>query len=308
MVFAMHSFEATKLNSEIKYVANSINRNPPSYAYPSIIDINDWQKTMLGKIDRWGSEIPRTSNDVNHIYLTLTFQLRYHGLKMLLLRPSPAIPKPAPDALIKCHESACESIRIFDELYRKNLLVHTWMTFHSLVLSTITMLYCIKVVPTIAQRTKLDALMGDMSVSLSILSATGEHWSGAKRSRDILDQLGRSTIRWLQESNMDRVRTPAQHARSDNTRIATPRISSNNAFNFDDASTLVGPNTAHSNGDPNMMVADANFDMSGLTPHPFDDFIIDDSFSNYFGATESINVDNIVRDLFQDFIPINTTF
>ncbi|KAH7273089.1 fungal-specific transcription factor domain-containing protein [Fusarium solani] len=175
MDFAMHLFKAAKLNSEIKYVANSIIRDSPIYAYPPVIDINDWQTSMLRQLDEWASQIPVSPNDPSEFYLRTTCQLRYHGLRMLLLRPSPAIPKPSSEALVQCHQSARESIKLFDSLYKKNLLVHSWVTFHALVLSTITLLYCIKVVPEIARDTEIDVLMGDLSISLSVLSATGEH-------------------------------------------------------------------------------------------------------------------------------------
>ncbi|RFN44846.1 hypothetical protein FIE12Z_10947 [Fusarium flagelliforme] len=196
MLFAIHLFKAAKLNSEIKYIAQSIVRDSPRYAYPRVIDINDWQATMLNSLDEWSTHIP-LQNDASTLYLQIICKIRYHNLRMLLLRPSPAIPKPTTEALVQCHKSARESIQLFDQLYKKNLLVHSWTTFHGLVLSTITLLYCIKVVPEIARGTEVDVLMADLSISLSVLSATGEHWSGAKRSRDILDELGKSTIRYL---------------------------------------------------------------------------------------------------------------
>ncbi|CZS72158.1 unnamed protein product [Fusarium graminearum] len=166
MAFAIHLFKAAKLNSEIKYIAQSIVRDSPRYAYPRVVDINDWQTTMLHQLDEWASQIPN-QGDPSAVYLRTTCQIRYHGLRMLLLRPSPGIPKPSNEALVQCHKSARE--------------IHSWTTFHGLVLSTITLLYCIKVVPDIARATEIDVLMADLSISLSVLSATGEHWSGAKR-------------------------------------------------------------------------------------------------------------------------------
>lgn len=214
---------------------------------------------------------------------------------MLLLRPSPAMPKPSVVALTQCHQSACESIRLYNNLYRKNLLIHSWMTFHSLVLSTITLLYCIKVVPQIAQSTKVDHLMGDLSISLSILSATGEHWSGAKRSRDILDELGRSTVRWLQSLQ------PGQDQQSDtrsSTRQASQAGTEASLSQRISLSSLPGYTSLEN---------DVDADLS-INQNPFSEFLMDGSFAEYFDATESVNVDNIVRDLFQDFIPTHPGF
>ncbi|KAL6355905.1 hypothetical protein LRP88_09488 [Fusarium phalaenopsidis] len=292
MDFAMHLFKAAKLNSEIKYVANSIVRDSPSYAYPPVVDINDWQTSMLRQLDEWASQIPVSPNEPSEFYLRTTCQLRYHGLRMLLLRPSPAIPKPSSEALVQCHQSARESIMLFDSLYKKNLLVHSWVTFHALVLSTITLLYCIKVVPEIARDTEIDVLMGDLSISLSVLSATGEHWSGAKRSRDILDELGRSTIRWLRDRNGQFGATNSHGAIRD---AEGPVVTSTQT-------TLAGLDVNISYPNTTLSMSH-NESMNAFSGNAFEDFLMNDSFAEYFEATDSINVDTIVRDLFQDFIP-----
>ncbi|KAL6925317.1 hypothetical protein FSHL1_002562 [Fusarium sambucinum] len=292
MAFAIHLFKAAKLNSEIKYVAQSIVRDSPRYAYPRDVDINDWQTTMLHQLDEWASQIP-SQDDHSAIYLRTTCQIRYHGLRMLLLRPSPGIPKPSNEALVQCHKSARESIQLFDQLYKKDLLIHSWTTFHGLVLSTITLLYCIKVVPDIARATEVDGLMADMSISLSVLSATGEHWSGAKRSRDILDELGKSTIRHLSDQN--------GLSNGVNSRSMSQAI--NNGPVPTEAIDVTGLGLPGASMDTSLM----NTDSMGFLQNPFDDCMFNDSFAGYFEETDSINVDNIVRDLFQDFIPTYST-
>lgn len=292
MSYSIHLFRLAKLNSEIKYVANSVVREAPRYAYPTIIDINEWQNGMLQKLDQWAGDIPVGGNNAAAVHMEFICRLRYHSLRMLLLRPSPAIPRPSTKALEGCHDSSRESIRIFDQMYKKNLLTHSWMTFHSLVLSTLTMLYCIKVAPSIANRTELDVLMGDLSIGLSVLSATGEHWSGAKRSRDILDELGRSTIRWLQESHGE-----ARTSHEPRNQVMS-QLGTTSSLGLGD-NTIGGPAT-HS-GFTEQVVPD-------IPINPFDDFLPSDSFAEYFDSTESVNVDNIVRDLFQDFIPTYPSF
>ncbi|WXC61895.1 hypothetical protein SNK03_007764 [Fusarium graminearum] len=287
MAFAIHLFKAAKLNSEIKYIAQSIVRDSPRYAYPRVVDINDWQTTMLHQLDEWASQIPK-QGDPSAVYLRTTCQIRYHGLRMLLLRPSPGIPKPSNEALVQCHKSARESIQLFDQLYKRNLLVHSWTTFHGLVLSTITLLYCIKVVPDIARATEVDVLMADLSISLSVLSATGEHWSGAKRSRDILDELGKSTIRHLNDQTGVNSRSVSQTINHGPAPAEVLEVSG------------LGLQTAPM--DTSLM----NAESMGFLQNPFDDCMFNESFAEYF-ETDSINVDNIVRDLFQDFIPTYST-
>ncbi|KAI1314163.1 fungal-specific transcription factor domain-containing protein [Xylaria venustula] len=195
MTYAIHLFKLAKVNSEIKYVANSVNSDAPNYAYPAVIDINAWQRDVLTRLDHWAGDVPaaRDTNDYSRTILLL----RYHSVRMLLLRPSPNIPRPDQHALRHCYSSAEESIRLYSELYKKNLLVHNWITFHSTVLSTITMFYCILSVPSIAASLEVEDFMSNVRASLNVLSAVGEHYSGAKRSRDILDELAGPISRWL---------------------------------------------------------------------------------------------------------------
>lgn len=290
----MHLFKLAKLNSEIKYVANSVVKGTPSYAYPAIIDIGDWHKNMLHELDQWASAIP-TDGDTGS-FMHLMCHLRYHSLRMVLLRPSPNIPKPGTESLTKCHDSARAALRLMDRMYRKNYLTHSWFTFYTLVLGTITMIYCIKTVPEVARSTRSDVLMMDLGSAMSMLSATGEHWSGAKRSRDILDELGRSTMRWLQNlapdsgasGNIDtqqQIDMQIDQGLSTSTMQASPRLSS-----------APGPSLyMPSNG-----VLDETF---GFMPQPEGDFFSMDGLPDFLDPNETNNVDNIVQSLFQGFIP-----
>lgn len=147
--------------------------------------------------------------------MTKLCEIKYHGIMMLLLRPSPAIPNPSIDSLTSCYESAVASIRLYDQLYKDDLLVYSWVTIHSIFLSTITMLHCIWTVPEVSAQVKLDVLMADLKAGSNVLSATGEHWSEAKRSRDVLDELSGTTVRWIIESRARgaEISPPAGHMR-----------------------------------------------------------------------------------------------
>ena len=297
MVYSIHLLRLAKLNSEIKYVANSIVRDAPSYAYPAVIDIHEWQSSMLQKLDQWAAQIPGGEH-TSAFYLRLTCQLRYHGLRMVLLRPSPAIPKPSSEALEKCHSSARETIRIFDKLYRRNLLVHSWMSFHGLVLATLTMFYCIKTVPKIEQETDLGALMGDLSTSSSILSATGEHWSGAKRCRDILDDLGRSMIQGMfagtrRQPLASEARPRRGRSSTINERTSAVASDSNRSFaTFPDLGAFSQAPAIDQSTDRDLFEVPIDL---------FDDFLASGSFANYFDSSASKNMDSIVQNLFDEF-------
>ncbi|KAH8901451.1 hypothetical protein GQ53DRAFT_790027 [Thozetella sp. PMI_491] len=198
MSFALHFFKLARLNSEIKYVANSIVRDTPLYAYPVVADIQQWQGTVAQQLDEWAGEIPESTKE--NAYMVAICRLQYYSLLILLTRPSPAIPNPSIESLKRCYDSCRSCVHLFNRMYRDDMLIYSWTTFHSLLLSTVTMLYCIRTVPTIACQIEPDALVADVGISLSVLSAAGEHWPGAKRSRDMLEDLVRDIVRWVKEA------------------------------------------------------------------------------------------------------------
>ena len=184
---------------------HSISRNTPRYTYPNVPDISEWQQDLMARLQQWCDAIPRFDNNQN--YMTLMCRVKYHELLMLLLRPSPRISRPSKESMIKCHGSAIASTRLWKELYEADRLTYSWTTIHSVSLSVTTMLYCIWTVPSIAEDTKVDALIGDIRTASNVLSAAGEHWPEAKKSRDILDELGNATIRWLMDARAQQTNT-----------------------------------------------------------------------------------------------------
>ncbi|CAN9206988.1 unnamed protein product [Alternaria alternata] len=295
MTVSIHLFKLAKLNSEIKYVANSVVRDVPTYAYPAMRDVSAWQSSMMQQLDDWLASIPQIQlpND----YITLICQLRCFSVKMLLLRPSPAIPSPTGAVLTACHASARQSLRLYEQLYKSDLIAYDWMTLHGVVYSTITALYCTRAVREIAQRVSPEDLMEDMSVSLSILSATGEHWSGAKRARDILEDLGKLTIRLLRRSREAPAQRQAMGQAEPNVQSLTVDIGDDTQVN-----QLMGG-------------AENDCPMSGLAQHTdlFSDMQLDlGSFpelqqnQELFGDT--VNIDDMMRNLFDDFIPPGQNF
>lgn len=167
-----------------------------------------WKDDLLLRLRDWKSEIPRCHGAPAQV--TKLVEIKYHEVMMLLLRPSPAIPRPSQESLKLCHDSALAVIRTFDELYRENSHPYTWPTVHSIFLGTITMLYCIWNVPSVTRMTKLETLMADLKAASGILSALGEHWFSAKRSRDLLDELSQTTVRWMIELELKQM-APSAH-------------------------------------------------------------------------------------------------
>ncbi|KAJ0161917.1 Positive regulator of purine utilization, partial [Colletotrichum tanaceti] len=337
MAFSIHLFRLAKLNSEFKYVANSVVRDTPRYAYPAVIDIDEWQQGMLRQLDEWQSGIPgggssssSSSSSSDYYYIRTVCRIRCHGLRMLVLRPSPAIPNPSPAALRMCYAAAREVLSLLDQLYRRDLLVHTWNTCHSAVLGLITMLYCIKMVPDIAGRETVspDALQSDFGAGLGVLAAAGEHWSGAKRCRDILDDMVRATVRWIrdlanQPSGAEvevevevQVQVPGQRRSSrlveESAGVRMMSSPYGDTAGLNGASEArIGFSDSERMSHPAAMapVAAAAVGPSSYLPQdPFEAFLASASFGEQLPMGDAANLDGIMRGLFDDFIPTYPDF
>lgn len=160
-------------------------------------------------------------------------------------------------------------------MYLKNLLIHNWISLHGLVLAVLTLLYCVRAEPEVAREAQPDVLMGTISSALGILSATGEHWATAKRCRDILEDMAKSTVQWLQSQSMPISRPAPGRSRSSRANAQS-----------------TSEETQRGNEDMGMQL--------------FDPVEIDSMFSPFdglFGDGEAVNIDVMMQSLFQDLIP-----
>lgn len=67
------------------------------------------------------------------------------------------------------------------------------------------MFYCIWAPNGVADEVDFDDLMRALKSASDVLSATGEYWPEAKRSRDVLDRISMATMRpFTQSVNQDR--------------------------------------------------------------------------------------------------------
>ncbi|KAL5318493.1 hypothetical protein ACEPPN_013554 [Leptodophora sp. 'Broadleaf-Isolate-01'] len=291
---AIHLFKLSQLNSEIKYIANSISRETPAYTYPQIPDVIQWQADVLDRLRQWAAKTPQ----LNQTQTKLS-EIKYHEVVMLLLRPSPAIPNPSHESLHICHEGAIAVIRAFDQLYRGDLLVFNWQTLHSVFLATVTMLYCTWSVPSVTRNTSVETLMVDLKTSSNVLSALAEHFVDASRGRDILDELSSVTVRWMMDSQ--KYRRTAPNAPTSQS-IVTLNESSN--------SRTGGPEREQDNGgQPSTMEADIAppTNASPVPTQPFDDFLNSEPWEALFGMPDDsefpFQIDTIMQNVFNDFQP-----
>jgi hypothetical protein len=194
---AIHLFKLARMNSEIKYITHSVYRDPPTYAYPPVTDILQWQCDMIGSLGGWLSEIPQGNNDDT---IATFCRIRYHETMILLLRPSPGIPDPSDESLDLCFRQAINLLGAFDELYKGEALLYSRLILHSIFFGSLVMVHCLWKLPSAANQFRIDEPMNNFNISLKILSSIGEHWAEANRARDCVDELSKVTIQRLLNS------------------------------------------------------------------------------------------------------------
>ncbi|PYI09445.1 hypothetical protein BO78DRAFT_362955 [Aspergillus sclerotiicarbonarius CBS 121057] len=231
---AIHLFKLAKVNSEIKYVMHSIQRDVPAYAYPPVRDIYTWQRDIVKYLQVWLSEIPEQARSGEDGMFKIC-KIKYHETMILLLRPSPAIPNPADEILDLCFHQAVDLLQGFGDLYRAGNLLYSRLLVHSVFLGALVLLYCIWKLPRTTAKVCVDELVSNLTVAQNILSSIGEHWTEATRARDCIDELSSVTIqRLLRNQPTETASHPGEHGNShaDPMILAPPEGSMSNDASY----------------------------------------------------------------------------
>ena len=210
MANAIHLFQLAKVNSEIKYVMHSVQRDVPAYAYPPVRDIFTWQRDIVSYLHNWLSEIPQPAGNAQDT-MSKVCKIKYHETMILLLRPSPAIPSPADEILDLCFHQAIDLLQGFGDLYRAGSLLYSRLLVHSVFLGALVLLYCIWKLPRTTAKVRVDELVSNLMVAQNILSSIGEHWTEATRARDCIDELSTVTIQRLLSQPEARISSRPAH-------------------------------------------------------------------------------------------------
>lgn len=218
MTYALHFFKLARIVSEMKYVLHSVRRDTPTYALPAIRDIFEWQKDIIHRLDDWYANIPAPASDSDS-YGNAVCKVQHHTTRMLLLMPSPGIPEPQLSFLSDCYWTSVEAIGLFDELYAKDSLIHNWANYHAIILHLFALLYCVSagsqsVAEDVQPPINTDRLRTHVGAGLNILSAIGEHWPGAKRTKEILSQLAERTYSGMSSNTVPSPSPEAEHTGS----------------------------------------------------------------------------------------------
>ena len=166
-------------------------------------------------------------------------------------------------------------------------------------------------VPDIARDTEIEVLMRDLSISLSIISATGEHWSGAKRSRDILDDLAQSTIRRIKNIHAGVSAGNTNTQRADHASLGNQLSTTMLGGGSESVATNAGVNASVCNPAFLDSLQLPQEDTTGLLypmQDPFEGLLASGAFGDQLVNGDSSNMDSIVRSLFEDFIPTHSLF
>ncbi|KAM0257107.1 hypothetical protein ACHAQJ_004571 [Trichoderma viride] len=195
MSSAIHLFKWARFSSEIKTVLFCTDRKYPPYVSAAINDMSAWRTDIIDRLRKWRQEIPRHAEGERTFYLNDLCEIRYHELMMLILRPNPVFQQPTKAAMGECFSSAIACSKLYAKLYGENQLRYGWLTVHSLFLCIMTLFYCVWTPEGIADQVNFDCLTTSLKAASDVLSATGEYWPEAKRSRDVLDRIFSATMR-----------------------------------------------------------------------------------------------------------------
>lgn len=300
-------FQFARLNSEMKYILHSVNKEVPAYTYPQVPDVKLWQEDMEKRLHQCHASAPKFQDDRR--YLTVICSIRYHEMIMHLFRPTPHIRNPTESNLAKCHASAKRTIALWKEMYEANKMAYSWITIHSVCLSALTILYCIWTSQAVGESTRVDqftTIMCDVSV---LLSAAGEYWSEARRSRTRLDNLARATTRWLMDKHASNSNIRSQRRMPDATMSSR---SDTNQINHSAAQQRARSHNPTPMPDLTLQdqsFGDVSYDQVEQYPLPnlgFDGYINDEDLASFLGAPNLLNTDSdfLMEGLFVDYQPL----
>lgn len=313
MSSAIHLFKLAQMTSDVKYLLHSISRRSVvPFAYPQVSNIAGWHRDMISRLDTWADQIPTYSGDRN--YMSILCKIKYHGLMTLLLRPSPGIPSPSKESLKLCYQHSVASIRLYDQLYKKDLMTYSWATVHAIFLATITMLYCIWSVPEVAAQIELEVLMADLKAGSNVLSATGEHWPEAKRSIPVLDGLSSATIKWIVEFKTKHPQNTAVEKHNIPTPLSSGEsvIGGNARIVFED-STRQTPSFLPIDNFGARQEVEYDFPLAGDFATTNNQYFGSDFYTSLFGDNSLVDqidfnnpttVNNMMQGLFTDLQPV----
>ncbi|KAK4500404.1 hypothetical protein PRZ48_008593 [Zasmidium cellare] len=163
------------------------------------------RSAMHKDLETWAANAPRYNQAKVLTFQTNEwFQITYSQSLLLLYRPSPACPVATQEALQICSENAINLITSYSSLYAKNKMAYTWITLHSLLMASITMLYTLWVSPAIREQTTPAVVDSNIKQCLMLFEVMQETWPLAARCHDIVQRFGRAALALWQQDGREK--------------------------------------------------------------------------------------------------------
>jgi hypothetical protein len=299
MSSAIHLFKLARFNSEIKCVLYCVDRLYPPYTAPAITDVVSWREDMLNRLRLWKEDIPRQSEGYQPSCTNLLCEIKYHELVMLVLRPSPLFQNPSKAALRECFSSAMKCSMLYHKLYTSNKIQYSWISVHSLFLCVITMFYCVWTPGGVADEVNFDTLVRALRFTSDILSATGEYWPEAKRSRDVLDRISTATMQRFTRKVNSGTQRHNELPGSQNSLDLSPMPDMGRLIDIDSLDSLSQGFSAHQFDDGSVSVSTGEF--PPFYAEQSDAFTNTDMLSYFMGAGGNVTMPN--GEMFGDGYP-----
>ncbi|KAF2166688.1 hypothetical protein M409DRAFT_23318 [Zasmidium cellare ATCC 36951] len=195
----IHIVELRRLRARIQDTLYPAKVSLHEAAYVSI------RSSMHKDLETWAANAPRYNQAKVLTFQTNEwFQITYSQSLLLLYRPSPACPVASQDALQICSENAINLITSYSSLYAKNKMAYTWITLHSLLMASITMLYTLWVSSPIREQTTPAVVDSNIKQCLMLFEVMQETWPLAARCHDIVQRFGKAALGlWQDHRNQE---------------------------------------------------------------------------------------------------------
>ncbi len=288
MSYAIHLCKLATFNSEVKCVLYCVDRVYPPYTTPAITDLVKWKEDMLGRLHQWKEDIPQHPQGSPRCCTNLLCEIKYHELVMLVCRPNPRFQHPSKTSLRECFSSAIECSTLYHKLYATSTLQYSWLSINSLFLCVIIMFYCVWAPDGVADEVDIEMLARALRFASDVLSATGEYWPAAKRSRDVLDRVSTATLRRFTQKNKETAQVDRGSSRTQSAVNSSSTSGLGQTVDMFDANTVSGTL-------PGLQIGNGGIGNSTFPPfyaEQADALMSTDILSYFMGSQGNMNINN----------------
>lgn len=116
------------------------------------------------------------------------FHARRNTFVVFLYRPSPQIPRPSPQAAVRCYDAAVFNVGVQKHQLDSHLVDLTWIFTQQLFMALNTILWSLSY-PTIRQQHPPEEVRQHVANCLEAIDMTADRWPGVQSARQLYDNL-----------------------------------------------------------------------------------------------------------------------